>query len=81
MMPSPPIRHRTDTRHSGRLSAASAAARVGPPDWPAIAPQIFSRNQRPARSRSNPHPFIEAKPPRRPLQSNLPATHPAAKSP
>jgi hypothetical protein len=37
MMPSPLIRHPTDTRHSRRLSAASAPACVGPSDWPAAA--------------------------------------------
>jgi hypothetical protein len=31
MMPSPPIRHRTHTRHSRRLSDSSAPACVGPP--------------------------------------------------
>ncbi len=41
MMPSPPIRHRTDTCHSGRLSPGSTPARAGPQNWPVIAPQIL----------------------------------------
>jgi hypothetical protein len=35
----------------------------------------------PACSRPHPHPFFEAKRPGRPLRSNLPATHAAAKDP
>jgi hypothetical protein len=50
MMPSPPIHHRADTRHSDRLSPGSTPARVGPQDWPVVTPQIVSPNVRSARS-------------------------------
>jgi hypothetical protein len=81
MMPSPLIRHRSDTRHSSRLSADNAPARAGPQNWPLIAPQIRSPHAQSKRSRPHPHPFFEPKRTRRPLRTNLPKPHTAVKSP
>ena len=84
MMPSSLIHHRTDTRHSGRLSPGSAPACVGPPNWPAAASPIRSRDALSARSRPHPHPCFEPNEPkrmRRPLRTNLPKPHTAVKSP
>ena len=39
-----------DTRHSRWLSAGSAQARIGVPDWPAVARPILSRDAQNARS-------------------------------
>ena len=44
MMPSPPIDDCPDTRYSCWLAAGSAQARIGPLDWPAVAPSILSCN-------------------------------------
>jgi hypothetical protein len=81
MMPSPSIEHRSDARHSCWLSAGSAPARVGPPDRPAIAPQIFWRNVRSARSRQHARPRFKLKRSDRQRRLNLPNTHADAKSP
>ena len=50
MRPSPPIDDRNDHRHSRRLSAGSAHARIAPPDSPAVARPILSRDAQNARS-------------------------------
>ena len=81
MMPSPPIHHRIDTRHSRRLSAGSAPACVGPPDRPAVTPQIFWCNLRSACSPRHARPRFDVKQSARPPRFNLPDTHAAAKSP
>jgi hypothetical protein len=81
MMPSPPIHHRADTRHSDRLSPGSTPARVGPRDWPVVTPQIVSPNVRSARSPRHARPRFEVKPSSRWPRVNLPDTHTAAKSP
>jgi hypothetical protein len=81
MMPSSPIHHRADARHSGRFSPGSTPACVGPQDWPVVAPQIRSRNAQPARSRPRGHPLFQPNRARRPPRSNPATTHAAAKSP
>jgi hypothetical protein len=81
MMPSPPIHHRSDARHSGRLSAGSAPACVAPPDRPAVALQIFRRNVRSACSSRHARPRFKVKRSDRPPRFNAPDTHTAAKSP
>jgi hypothetical protein len=84
MMPSSPIHLRTQTRHSGRLSTASAPTCVDTPDWPETASLIGSpqsRNTPFTRSRPHPHPFFEAKRRERPVRSNIIAPHATAKSP
>jgi hypothetical protein len=40
------------------FSAASASARVRPPDWPVVAPQIFSPNHRPGSFTPAPAPIL-----------------------
>ena len=62
MMPSPPIRRRTDTRHSRRLSTGIAPACVGPSDRPATTAPFWSTNLRSARSALQEHPRLHAKP-------------------
>jgi hypothetical protein len=81
MMPSPPIHDRSDIRHPCRFLVGSAHARVGPPDRPAIAPPLLSRNVRSARSPLHPHQSSEAMRLRRPPRSNLLNLYAAAKSP
>ena len=81
MMPSPPINDRYDTRHSRWLAAGSDQARIGPPDWPAVAPPIPSRNVPIARSPPRAHPRLAANRSPQPLRSNLINPKPAAKSP
>jgi hypothetical protein len=81
MMPSLPIRHRTDTRNCARLSPGSAPACIAPQDWPVIASQILLSGLRSARSRQHPRPRFEPKHSNRPPQPNVPNIPAAAKSP
>jgi len=84
MMPSSPIHHRTETHYCGRLSTGSAPACADPPDWPAPASPIRSRNawnRVPAHSLLHPHLCFDAKRPASPPRSNLPAPRAVAKSP
>jgi hypothetical protein len=81
MMPSLPIRHRTDTCHYGRLSQGSTPACVGPQDCPVIAPQIPSSNPRSARSRQHLRQSFDPKPPYRQARISFTNTHIGAKSP
>ena len=48
--PAPPINDRSDERHSGRLSADSAHARISVRELPPVAPPILSRHAQNARS-------------------------------
>jgi hypothetical protein len=80
MMPSSLIHHRTETRHSGRLSTGGVPTCVDTPDWPGIA-SFVSRNAPFTRSRPSAHPTFEPNRPVRPLRSYLPAPHPKANSP
>jgi hypothetical protein len=61
MMPSSPIHHRADTRHSGRLSPGSTPACVGSQDWPVLAPQIVWPNVRSSRSPRHARPTLRGK--------------------
>jgi hypothetical protein len=81
MMPSSLIQHRTETRHSGRLSTGGAPTCFDTPDWPETASLIGSRNTPFTRSRLRSQPSFEAKQPERPVPSNIPALHVTAKSP
>ena len=84
MMPSSLIHHHTKTHHSGRLSTGGAPTCVDTPDWPETASLIRSRrspNTPFSRSRPHPHPSFEAKQPKRPVRSNIPAPQATAKSP
>jgi hypothetical protein len=81
MMPSLPIRHRTDTCHYGRLSPGSTPACASPQNWPVTAPQILSSNQQPARSRQRARQSFDPKPPDRQAQISFTNTHVGAKSP
>ena len=81
MMPSSPIHHRADTRHSGRLSPGSTPACVGPQDWPAFAPQIVWPNVQSARAPRHAGPRFDVKRSSRWPRVNLPDTHLAVKSP
>ena len=81
MRPSPPIDDRSDERHSGRLSAGSAHARIAVLDPPAVAPPILSRDAQNARSyRRTPLRVAETRS-SQPLRSSLLKSEPAAKSP
>ena len=81
MMPSSPIQHRTEARHSGRLSPGSISACPDQKDWPVITPQILSNNLRSARSRQHPRPGFELTQSDRQRRLNFPNTHASAKSP
>jgi hypothetical protein len=81
MMPSPPIRNRSDTCYSGLRSHGSAPARAGPQNWPAIAPQILSSNARSASTYQHACQSFEQKPPYRQPRINSTNTHVAANSP
>jgi hypothetical protein len=62
MMPSPPIRHQSDTRYSRRLSTGIASACLGPSNRPATTAPFRSTNLRSARSTLQQHPRLHAKP-------------------
>jgi hypothetical protein len=81
MMPSSLIQHRTEARHSGRLSPGSTPACPDQQDWPVITPQILSNNVRSARSRQHARPRFELKRADRQRRLNFPNTHADAKSP
>jgi hypothetical protein len=81
MMPSSLIQHRTEARHSGRLSPGNTPACADQQDWPVIAPQILSSNMRSARSRQHPRPKFELKRSDRQRRLNFSNTHADAKSP
>src|SRR5712675_1443623 len=81
MMLSSPIQHRTEARHSGRLSPGNTPACADQQDWPVIAPQILSSNVRSARSRQHARSRFELKRCDRQRRLNFPNTHADAKSP
>jgi hypothetical protein len=81
MMPSSLIQHRTEARHSGRLSPGSAPACADQQDCPVIAPQILSSNLQSARSHQHARPTFELKQSIRQRRRNFSNTHPGAKSP
>ena len=81
MMPSPPIDHRYDTRHSRWLAAGRAQARIRPRDSQPVAPQIVSRNATPAHSRRRAHPGFAANRSQQPPRSQILLPDPATKSP
>jgi hypothetical protein len=81
MMPSSLIQHRTEARHSGRLSPGNTPACADQQDWPVIAPQILSSNTRSACSRQHPRPKFELKRSDRQRRLNFSNTHADAKSP
>jgi hypothetical protein len=68
MMPSPPIRHRSDASHSRRISTGIVPACVGPSDWPASPAPFRSTNPRSARSALQGHPRLGPKTWARPLR-------------
>jgi hypothetical protein len=81
MMLSAPIQHRTEARHSGRLSPGSTQACADQQDWPVIAPQILSSNVRSVRSRQHARSRFQLKRSDRQRRLNFPNTHADAKSP
>ena len=81
MMPSSLIQHRTEARHSGRLSPDSTPACADQQDCPVIAPQILSNNVQSARSYHLPRQSFEPKPPHRSVRIIFPNSHADAKSP
>jgi hypothetical protein len=81
MMLSAPIQHRTEARHSGRLSPGSTPACADQQDWPVIAPQILSSNVRSVRSRQHARSRFQLKGSDRQRRLNFPNTHADAKSP
>jgi hypothetical protein len=81
MIPSPSIRHRIDTLHSGSRSAGSAPACSVAPHRPADPPQIRSRNPQAARPKSKPQTSFDLKRSPAPLPSHLPGRRHPPKSP
>jgi hypothetical protein len=81
MRPSPPIDDRSDERHSGRLSAGSAHARIGALDSSAVARPILSRDAQIARSYRPTRLRVAETRSSQPLRSSLLKPEPAAKSP
>ncbi len=81
MMPSPSIHTYSNARHSCRLSAGIAQARIAALHSIAVTPPILSRYPQIARSHRRMRPSFAASRSRRPLQSNLSKPEPAAKSP
>jgi hypothetical protein len=81
MMPSSLIQHRTEARHSGRLSPDSIHACADQQDWPVIAPKTLSKKVQSARSRQHACPRSELKRSDRQRRLNFPNTHADAKSP
>ena len=81
MMPSSLIQHRTEARHSSRLSPGSPPFCADQQDCPVIAPQILSSNVRSAHSRQHARPRFELKRSDRQRRLNFPNTDAGAKSP
>ncbi|MFZ2093147.1 MAG: hypothetical protein WAU99_15540, partial [Pseudolabrys sp.] len=81
MMPSPPIDHRYDTRHSRWLTAGRAQARTRSLDPQPVAPPIVARNVTPARSPRRAHPALAVNRSQQPLRSHILLPDPATKSP
>ena len=81
MRPSPPINDRSDERHSGRLLADSAHARISVPDSPLIARPILSYHAQIARSHRRTRPCLAENRSPQPLRSSLLEPELAAKSP
>jgi len=81
MMPSSLIHHRTEARHSGRLSPGTTPACADQQDCPVIAPQILSSNVQSARTLQHARPKFERKQSDRQRRRNFPNTHAGAKSP
>ena len=81
MMPSSLIQHRTEARHSARLSPGTTPACSDQQDGPVIAPQFLSSNVRSARSRQHARPRVEPKRSDRQRRLNFPNTHADPKSP
>ena len=80
MMPSSPIRHRTDTCHDDRLTPGSIPVCTHPQDWRVIT-QILSSNLRSAGSRQHAPPRSERQRSDRRCRLTFPNTPAAAKSP
>ena len=81
MMLSSLIQHRTEARHSGRLSPGNTPACADQQDWPVIVPQILSSNVQSARSRQHAPPRFKLKRSDRQRRLNFPNTHAGVKSP
>ena len=80
-MISSPFDKWSDARYSCWRSAGSAHVRLGPLDWPAVAPSIKSRDVDCAPSPHHERRRFNAKRAERPLQPNLLTPAAAAKSP
>jgi hypothetical protein len=81
MMPSLSIYNYSNARHSYRLSAGIAQARIAALHSIAVTRPILSRYPQIARSHRRMQPSFAASRSRRPLESNLSKPEPAAKSP
>jgi len=81
MMPSPPIHHRTDARHSDRLAPGSAHTCAGPRVWPTVTPRILTSEPRSARLRQYERPSFKPRPRGHRSRINFSNTLPDAKSP
>jgi hypothetical protein len=81
MMPSSLIQHRTEARHSGRLSPGSTPACADQQDWSVIAQQTPSNKVQSARSRQHAPPSFKLKPSDRQRRPNFRSPHADAKSP
>jgi len=78
MMPSPSIYNYSNARHSYRLSAGIAQARIAALHSIAVTRPILSRYPQIARSHRRMQPSFAASRSRRPLESNLSKPEPAA---
>jgi hypothetical protein len=81
MMPSPSIYTYSNARHSYRLSAGIAQARIAALHSIAVTRPILSRYPQIARSNRRMPPWFATSRSRRPLQSNPSKPEPSAKSP
>jgi hypothetical protein len=81
MMPSPPIGHRYDTRHSRWLAAGRAQARIRPSDPQPAPPQNLSATVRTARLPLQLPQCLQLKRPQQPMRSSILLPDPATKSP
>ena len=81
MMLSSLIQHRTEARHSGRLSPGSTPACADQQDCLVIAPQLLSSTVRSARSRQHARPRFELTRSDCQRRLNFLNTHADAKSP